>query len=95
MTELQILQEIRDLLTAYTPAREVMTADEAAEYLRVSRAHLWELKLKYRLPFSKMGKGRIAFRKGDLDNWLNTNTIRKPEDEIRWQKQEVGHGNQR
>ena len=55
----------------------LMTREEAAKYLGMSMATLatWVSKNPGRLPYVKMG--RLAkYRKEDLDNFIEKNTIR-------------------
>ncbi len=45
---------------------DVLTADEAAEYLRVSRKTLYRLVAAGKIPGQKVGRS-WRFRRGDLD----------------------------
>ena len=52
-----------------TAGQAVMTAREAAQYLRISREHLWKLRLEFSIPTLRVGTG-LRFRKADLDRWM-------------------------
>lgn len=77
-----LLEEIASILRANRPAREIMRVLDAADYLGIKKSHLGNLKATYQIPFSKVG-GRVVFRKKDLDEWLDMNTVRTAEDDRR------------
>lgn len=82
MTEIQLLQEIRDLLKANSHAKTVLNTEEAAEYIGISRSKLWELKQLYQVPFVQIAD-RILYRKKDLDDWLEARSVKTPKDALR------------
>lgn len=50
--------------------KEVLTADEAARYMGVSKSYLYKLTMRRSIPHSKpMGK-MCYFRREDLERWL-------------------------
>jgi excisionase family DNA binding protein len=51
---------------------EVMTVDEVAQYLRVSRSTVYRLLRDGEVPASKVG-GYWRFRRHVIDTWLSTN----------------------
>ncbi len=56
------------------PNKELLTTEEAQEYLGVSRATLWNFVKRYRVPsYQKplMGK-RVFFKRADLDQAKET-----------------------
>jgi len=55
--------------------RQVFNEEEVADYLRipVSTIRLWVKKQK--MPFSKLSKNRVIFRKNGIDNWISENKI--------------------
>lgn len=55
---------------------DVMTPDQAAEYLGIAKQTLavWRSKGRYDLPFIKMGR-RVRYRKTDLDRFLEGRTF--------------------
>lgn len=48
---------------------EIMTIDELAEYLKISKSTLYKLAQVGGLPGQKVGK-RWRFHKGAIDDWL-------------------------
>lgn len=57
------------------PARDNLTKEEAADYLRISRATLDRLVKKRLVPHAKLGK-RVIFRKRDLDALLEKHLVK-------------------
>lgn len=47
------------------PEDEVLTVSEAAEYLKMTRQGLYQLVMKKKIPFFKIG-GAVRFHKSDL-----------------------------
>ena len=60
-----------------TQPSDLLTNDEAAEYLGVSPKTLpvWRTTQRYDLPFIKVGR-LIRYRRSDLDEWLERQTHR-------------------
>ena len=50
---------------------DVLTIDELAEYLRISRSTLYKLAQEGRVPCQKVGR-HWRFRKQAIDRWLGT-----------------------
>lgn len=61
-----------------TKRHEIMTMDELAEYLKISKSTLYKLAVEDKLPGQKIGK-RWRFHKGAIDEWLK----RHPEKGVR------------
>lgn len=53
-------------------ASQVMTIEELAEYLKVSKSSLYKLAQQGRVPGQKVGK-HWRFSKGAVDRWLEKN----------------------
>ena len=53
--------------------KKVLTLDEACEYSGISRAYMYNLTSKNKIPFSKPSGKIIFFSKEKLDNWLLQN----------------------
>lgn len=53
---------------------EVMTVEEAAAYLRLATATLYQKVSERAIPFTKI-RNVLRFRKSDLDEWLQQNTV--------------------
>ncbi len=82
-----VLLEIRDLLRANQPVKEVMTEEEAATYLNISRVFFRELVALYNVSHAWLRgpqtRGRKMFRKKDLDAFLETRLVGSPADASR------------
>jgi excisionase family DNA binding protein len=52
---------------------ELMTPDEAASYLRVTKKTIYRLAQLGRIPATKVGQ-QWRFRKAEIDEWLNRNS---------------------
>jgi excisionase family DNA binding protein len=48
---------------------EIMTIDELAEYLKISKSTLYKLAVENKLPGTKIGK-RWRFHKEAIDEWV-------------------------
>lgn len=48
---------------------EIMTMDELAEYLKISKSTLYKLAVESKLPGTKIGK-RWRFHKDAIDEWV-------------------------
>jgi len=51
----------------------LLTASEAAEYMRISKVYLWLLRKDGKIPFINIGK-KILIRKSAIDAYLKANT---------------------
>jgi len=47
-----------------------MTTEEVSKYLRISRASVYRLVKKQKIPVSRIGK-HLRFRKDIIDRWLS------------------------
>lgn len=77
-----------DLITANTIfcTKEILTSEEAAKYLGISRSYLYKLTMERRIPhFKPMGK-LCYFNRQELEQWLQTNRVATT-DEIEQQAQ--------
>ena len=50
--------------------KEILSFKEALIYLDVSDSTLYKLTHKKEIEFTKPNRGKIYFRKSDLDNWM-------------------------
>ena len=69
------LQKVADLITAKMSlnTKEVLTTDEAASYMGVSKSYLYKLTMEKRIPHYKpMGK-MCYFNRAELEEWLQQN----------------------
>lgn len=82
------LKQVADLITANTIfcIKEVLTSDEAAKYMGVSKSYLYKLTMRQQIPHYKpMGK-MCYFNRLELEQWLQSNRI-STSTEIRQQAQ--------
>ena len=64
-------------MTLTAPAREagLMTVDEVAAYLRISRAKAYQLAADGTLPVVRLGRS-VRVRRDRLDGWLDSQSSR-------------------
>ena len=58
-------------LVEYNQKAEVLSAEQAAEFLHIAKQTLYSMTSRRKIPFYKNGK-KILFRRGDLEEWLNS-----------------------
>lgn len=71
------LKQVADLITANTIfcTKEVLTSDEAAKYMGVSKSYLYKLTMRQQIPhFKPMGK-MCYFNRLELEKWLQSNKV--------------------
>lgn len=71
------LQEVADLITANTifTTKEVLTSEEAARYMGISKSYLYKLTMRGDIPHYKpMGK-MCYFNRPELEQWLQQNRV--------------------
>lgn len=71
------LIQVADMVTANTIfcTKEVLTSDEAAKYMGISKSYLYKLTMKQQIPhFKPMGK-MCYFNRLELEQWLQSNRI--------------------
>lgn len=71
------LRQVADLITAniINTQKEVLTSDEAARYMGISKSHLYKLTMRQQIPHYKpMGK-MCYFNRLELEQWLQENRI--------------------
>lgn len=79
---------VADMITAniINTTKEVLTSDEAARYLGISKSYLYKLTMKQTIPHYKpMGK-MCYFNRMELESWLQNNRVATA-DEISQQAQ--------
>lgn len=54
---------------------EILTAQEAADFLKVQVGYIYQLKAQKRIPFHYVGK-TVRFLKTELIEWLKESTIK-------------------
>lgn len=55
--------------------KEVLTAEEAANYLGVSKSYLYKLTMNRRIPHFKPEGKLVYFKREELDAWLCRNRV--------------------
>ncbi len=55
--------------------KEVLTFNEAADYLSVSSSHLYKLTSGNVIPFYKPNNKKIFFKRSELDAWLTSKRV--------------------
>lgn len=71
------LKEIAELVSENTifTTKEVLTSDEAAHYMGISKSYLYKLTMKQEIPHYKpMGK-MCYFNRRELEEWLQSNRV--------------------
>ncbi|WP_314311641.1 helix-turn-helix domain-containing protein [Hoylesella saccharolytica] len=71
------LKQVADLITANLIfcTKEVLTSNEAARYLGISKSYLYKLTMRQQIPHYKpMGK-MCYFNRGELEQWLQSNRV--------------------
>lgn len=61
--------------------KEVLTTDEAAKYLGVSKSYLYKLTMQQKIPHYKPLGKMCYFNRVELEQWLQSNRV-ATEDEI-------------
>jgi len=57
---------------------EIMTGQEARDFLKISRSTLWKLTKEDRIPAYRVGVGKnsdLRYKKHDLVSWLEQNRV--------------------
>lgn len=55
--------------------KEMLTSDEAAKYMGVSKSYLYKLTMRGQIPhFKPMGK-MCYFKRSELEQWLQSNRV--------------------
>lgn len=71
------IKKVADLITAKTIfcTKEVLTSDEAAKYMGISKSYLYKLTMRQQIPHYKpMGK-MCYFNRAELEQWLQSNRV--------------------
>lgn len=60
--------------------KEVLTSDEAARYMGISKSYLYKLTMRQKIPhFKPMGK-MCYFNRVELEQWLQSNRVATKEE---------------
>lgn len=75
--EKDLLEEVADMVTANIIfcTKKVLTSDEAARYMGISKSYLYKLTMNQKIPhFKPMGK-MCYFNRLELEQWLQSNRV--------------------
>ena len=71
---LQKLQELGDKMESINHAnKEILTLDDAANYMQVSKSYIYKLTSCKQIPHYKPSGKLIYFKKKELDQWILEN----------------------
>lgn len=72
-----LVTEIGDLVAAKTlfATKEVLTSDEVARYMGVSRSYLYKLTMTRAIPHYKPQGKMCYFNRHEIEEWLQTNRV--------------------
>ena len=70
-------KRLADLITAKTIfcTKEVLTSDEAARYMGVSKSYLYKLTMRREIPHYKPRGKMCYFNRRELEAWLQGNRV--------------------
>ena len=76
------LKQMADLIAAniINCTKEVLTTDEAARYLGVSKSYLYKLTMQQKIPHYKPLGKMCYFNRHELEAWLQTNRVATDEE---------------
>ena len=71
------LKKVADLITAKTIfcTKEVLTSDEAARYMGISKSYLYKLTMLKKVPHYKPSGKMCYFNRQELEQWLQANRV--------------------
>lgn len=75
-------QRLADFITAKTIfcTKEVLTSDEAARYMGVSKSYLYKLTMRREIPHYKPRGKMCYFNRRELEAWLQGNRVATSEE---------------
>lgn len=85
------LQQVADLITANTIfcSKEVLTSDEAARYLGVSKSCLYKWTMTRQIPHYKSPTGKLCFfNRAEVEAWMQTTRV-ATDDELEQQAKKL------
>lgn len=65
--------------TTHNP-ENYLGADQAAEFLNISKSHLYKLTFRNRIPFYKPGGKLIYFKREELSEWVKKGRVKTQEE---------------
>ena len=84
------LRQVADLITANIigTQKEVLTSDEAARYMGISKSYLYKLTMRQKIPHYKPTGKMCYFNRLELEGWLQSNRV-QTDDELEQQAQRI------
>lgn len=72
-----MLQRLSDLISEKTliTSKQVLTCDECAQYLGVSKSYLYKLTMARKIPFSRPLGKMMYFQREEIERWLLSNRV--------------------
>jgi excisionase family DNA binding protein len=55
------------------PRDELLTVDETADWLNISKPTLWRMIRRGEIPFVKIGQRNVRIKVTDIENYINKN----------------------
>ena len=82
------MKQVADLITANIigTTKEVLTSDEAARYMGISKSHLYKMTMQQKIPHYKPTGKMCYFNRQELEGWLQSNRV-ATNDELEQQAQ--------
>ncbi|NMB37451.1 MAG: helix-turn-helix domain-containing protein [Bacteroidales bacterium] len=76
------IRDIADLITANVMCctKEILTSEEAARYMGISKSHLYKLTMRQEIPHYKPTGKMVYFRRDELEQWLQQHRINTVEE---------------
>lgn len=76
------LKEVADLITANVTntTKEVLTSEEAARYMGISKSYLYKLTMARAIPHYKPTGKICYFNRLELEKWLQSNRVATSEE---------------
>ena len=85
------LKQVADLITANIigTQKEVLTSDEAAKYLGISKSCLYKWTMARQIPHYKSPTGKMCFfNRKEIEAWMQSNRV-ATDDELEQQAQTI------
>lgn len=84
------LRQVADLITANIigTQKEVLTSDEAARYLGVSKSCLYKWTMERTIPHYKPNGKMCYFNRKEIESWMQSNRV-QTDDELEQQAQRL------
>lgn len=76
------IEEVADLISAKTIfcTKEVLTSDEVAQYMGISKSYLYKLTMRQEIPHYKPLGKMCFFNRVEVENWLQSNRVATSEE---------------